>query len=99
MTLQELLNSQMDLQSIAAAARQGLAWWIDELAALLPPSWRSRLSSRPRVLAEPLAAGGWQFWYDGRPFEGDRPPRSAEGVVGLLLPPGAVLAREIQVPR
>ena len=58
MTLQELLNSEVDLDSLLALARQGFAWWVDEMSAMLPPSWRERLSSKPRVLAEQVAPGG-----------------------------------------
>lgn len=103
MTLQELLNSDMDLASLAALARRGLAWWLDELVAMLPPAWRERLSSRPRNWIEPRASGGWRLWKDGRPVEG---APSASGAaadagsrIGLLAPAGAVLLRETSVPR
>jgi len=104
MTLQELLNSEMDLASLAALARQGLAWWVDELTAMLPPAWRERLSSRPRTWIEPQPSGGWRVWKDGRPFEGPGPRRGARGRgaparIGLLAPPGAVLLRETPAPR
>jgi general secretion pathway protein L len=103
MTLQELLNSEMDLASLAALARQGLAWWLDELTAMLPPAWRDRLSSRPRTWIEPKAAGGWRVWRDGRPVEGPpgaRPaPSDRRSRIGLLAPPGAVLLRETPAPR
>src|SRR5271155_4040383 len=86
MTLQELLNSEMDLASLAALARQGLAWWIDELTAMLPPAWRDRLSSRPRTWIEPRAAGGWGGWGGGRrwrarprPGAPAQPPRRPPG--------------------
>jgi len=103
MTLQELLNSDVDFASLSALARQGLAWWFDELAAMLPPAWRDRLSSRPRTWIEPRAAGGWRVWKDGRAVEG---PLGAGPVssdrrarIGLIAPPGAVLLRETPAPR
>jgi Tfp pilus assembly protein PilN len=103
MTLQELLNSEMDLASLTALARQGLAWWIDELTAMLPPTWRDRLSSRPRTWIEPRAAGGWRMWRDGRFVEGPPGVRPAapdrRSRIGLLAPPGAVLLRETPAPR
>jgi general secretion pathway protein L len=103
MTLQELLNSEMDLESLAALARQGLAWWVDELTAMLPSAWRERLSSRPRTWIEPRAAGGWRVWKDGRPVEGPGPNPDKKGApgtpIGLLAPPGAVLLRETPAPR
>ena len=82
MNLQDLLNSEMDLSSLAALARQGVAWWLDELATLLPPAWRARLSSRPRVLAEQVTPGVWRYWKDGRPV--DRDAALSDTAVGLL---------------
>lgn len=99
MSLQDVLNSQMDLASVAAGARRGLVWWRDELAGVLPEAWRERLSSRPRVWIEPRPAGGWRLWKDGRTF--DAVPAAALGrtKVGLLIPPGACLTREITIAR
>ncbi len=99
MTLQELLSSQMDFASIGALARQGLAWWLDELAAMLPSAWRDQLSSRPRVWIEPRGASGWRLWKDGRLFEGDAATAAGRTRIGLIAPPGSVLTREILVPR
>jgi hypothetical protein len=97
MNLQELLNA--DMRSIGGLVRQGFAWWIDELAALLPANWRGLFSSRPKLLAEPLAAGGWRYWKDGRPIGDDGAHGALRAGVGLILPPGAVLTREVQFPR
>jgi len=97
MTLQELMNA--DVRAIGGLVRQGFAWWIDELAAMLPRGWRSLFSSRPKVLAEPLSAGGWRYWKDGRSIAADGPGGALRSQVGLLLPPGAVLTREVQFPR
>jgi len=100
MTLQELLNSDVDLESLSALARQGLAWWFEELTTMLPPAWRDRLSSRPRTWIEPRASGGWRLWKDGRPVEGPGlRPDAAGARIGLLAPPGAVLFRETPAPR
>jgi general secretion pathway protein L len=97
MTLEELLNSEMDFQSLAALARQGFDWWIDELAAMAPPAWRARLRSGPRVWAGPEADGAWRFWRDGRPLADAATPGDAR--IGLLLPARSVLVREISTPR
>jgi hypothetical protein len=100
MTLQELLNSDVDLESLTTLARQGLAWWVDELTAMLPPAWRERLSSRPRTWIEPRATGGWRVWKDGRPVEGPGPNPHGQGArIGLLAPTAAVLLRETPAPR
>ena len=98
-TLQELLNSEMDLASLTALARQGLAWWLDELSGLLPPAWRERLSSRPRIWLEARPEGGWRVWKDGRPTEQPPPGAASSARIGLLAPVDAVLTREIPTPR
>ncbi len=97
MTLQELLNTDMDMASLSAMARQGLAWWVDELSTMLPVAWRERLSSQPRTWIEPRDQGGWRTWRDGRPHEGSPPPRNVK--IGLLAPRDAVLERDLTIPR
>lgn len=98
MTLQELLNA--DVRSIGGLVRQALAWWIDELASLLPAPWRDRLSSRPKLLAQaPPPGGGWRFWKNGRPVAVADIARAARGEAGLILAPGAALVRELRFPR
>jgi Tfp pilus assembly protein PilN len=96
-TLQELLNTDMDMASLSALARQGLAWWVDELSTMLPAAWRERLSSRPRTWIEPRDQGGWRTWRDGRVHEASPPPRDVK--IGLLAPRGAVLERDLTIPR
>lgn len=96
MNLQELLNGEVDFKAIAAALRQGLAWWVGELRAMLPPSWRARLSGGPQLWAEREADGQWSFFRDGRrlaarPEGGDR--------IGVRLHPSQVLIRTVTVPR
>ena len=98
MTVQELLNSEMDLASLVALARRGLAWWLDELTVMLPAAWRERLSARPRTWIEPRAAGGWHVWRDGRRTEAVTTAGSTARI-GLLAPPGAFLSREVPAPR
>ncbi len=97
MTLQELLNTDMDMASLSALARQGLAWWVDELSTMLPNGLRERLSSRPRTWIEPRDQGGWRTWRDGRVHEASPPPRDVK--IGLLASRGAVLERDLTVPR
>jgi general secretion pathway protein L len=96
----ELLNSEMDFASLWVLVRRGLAWWRDELAAMLPAVWRDSLSSRPRVWIEGAGDGGWIVWRDGRGVASPgRPVRSRDARVGLLAPAGAVLIRDIPVPQ
>lgn len=97
MTLQELLNA--DVNSIGEWARQGFAWWIDELAALLPSGLRDRLSSRPRRVVEPAAPSGWRHWQNGRPLSEAQAARSTGAGLALVLPPEAALVRRLEYPR
>jgi general secretion pathway protein L len=97
MTLQELLNA--DVSSIGQWARQGFAWWIDELSTLLPVNWRNWFSARTRRLVEPLAAGGWRQWQNGKLLAPAQAARAAKGGVGLILPADAVLLRRLEFPR
>ena len=99
MSLQDLLNTQMDLQSIGDLARRGLGWWIDELAAMLPAAWRALLSWRPSLLAEQISPGVWRYWKDGRAIHGAPPRSGGEIPVGLVLPAEAVLLSETPAPR
>ena len=98
MTLTDLLTTEMDLDSLLALGRQGLAWWFDELASLLPASWRRRLSSRPAAWIQPDDAHQLRLNVDGR-ISAAPPGASMRGRLGLLAPLGAVLTREIPVPR
>ena len=97
MTLQELFNSEVDFDALLALGRQGLAWWVDELSAMLPDALRDRLSSRPRVWIEP-ESGGWRAWRSGRRIDLS-PAAAARTRIGLLAAPEAVLVRDIAVPR
>ncbi|MBV9994442.1 MAG: PilN domain-containing protein [Caulobacteraceae bacterium] len=96
MSVQELLNAQVDFGSIAGYARRGLAWWAGELAAMLPAAWRDALSSRPRFWIQQRADGGWSLWRDGQRVESN--DGGAPKKVGLIAPAGALLLREISAP-
>jgi general secretion pathway protein L len=97
MTLQELLNA--DVSSIAQWARQGFAWWIDELTTLLPVNWRNWFSSRTRRLVEPVSPSGWRQWQNGKLLTPAQADRAAKSGVGLILPADAVLLRRLEFPR
>ncbi len=97
MTLQELLNA--DVGSIGEWARQGFAWWLDELATLTPASWRQRMSSRPRRIVEPTSTAGWRQWYNGRLLTEAQASKRRTDDVGLILPADAVLVRRLEYPR
>jgi general secretion pathway protein L len=99
MTLQQVLNSEMDFASVASLARRGLAWWGEELAGMVPARWRGSFTARPRLFAEHLAEGGWRVWRDGR-LAADRLTASeAKRPVGILMSSTGVLVRELEIPR
>ncbi|THD60623.1 PilN domain-containing protein [Phenylobacterium sp.] len=96
MTLSELLNSDVD--TVGLWLRGGLAWWVGELAGMLPPAARGLFERRPSLTAEPLGDGGYRLTRHGRtvmqgPGAARRPRR-----VTLRLPRDAVLTRETVAP-
>jgi general secretion pathway protein L len=96
MSLQEALNSEVDLSTLAASLRRGFRWWLDELAAMTPASWRRQLSASPRLWIE-HEDGGWRRWWDDRQLaDGDQIRAGAK--LGLLAPTAAVLVREVPIP-
>jgi general secretion pathway protein L len=97
MTLQELLNA--DVGSIGEWARQGFAWWLDELASLAPAGWREALSARPRNVASPASPAGWRLWRNGRLLNEAQAGRRRPEDVALILPTDAVLVRRLEFPR
>jgi general secretion pathway protein L len=97
MELKDILNA--DLGEIGQWIAQGFAWWVDELASLVPERWRSGFTRRPRYEAEYLGeTSGWRFWRDGRIVELNDPPRGSAARVGLLVSPAEALSREIEYP-
>jgi hypothetical protein len=98
-SLQHVLSSEVDLDSLLALARRGWSWWTGELAAMAPPNWRDRLSGRPSILAEPLDGGGWRFFGHGQPAVADPFGGGSRKAVGLVLAQPVVLIRELNSPR
>jgi general secretion pathway protein L len=87
--LKDILNT--DLQTVGQWAREGLAWWLEELGSLAPASLRPR-SQRPSLVAEPRTDGGFRLTQDGAPVA------AASGAVDLVLPAADVLVRELELP-
>lgn len=98
MTLQELLNA--DLDAVGRWIRQGLSWWMGELAQMVPPALRRTPSRRAPWLAEmQTQAGPIRLWRDGAPVEVLHGPRGEGRSADLLLPADAVLVRDLELPR
>ncbi|MGC1305138.1 MAG: hypothetical protein WA840_22450, partial [Caulobacteraceae bacterium] len=63
MTPQQLLNA--DMATIGRWVRQGLSWWGNELADLIPPAIRRRRTRAPRWQVEMSVDGVARLWRDG----------------------------------
>lgn len=97
MNLQQLLNA--DVRSVGRWFRLGFAWWGRELSELVPPSLR-----RARTRAAPWVAvladdGTLRLWRDGQPAERRNGPRGAVRRADVVLPEGAALVRDLELPR
>lgn len=97
MTLQQLLNT--DLGAIGRWIRLGLAWWGHELAELLPASLRRPRAGKARRLAQMAGDGSIRLWRAGVPEPVMATARASAAPVDLILPPGSVLVRDLELPR
>jgi len=97
MTPQQILNA--DLGTIARWCREGFAWWIDELAGLVPTGWRGGGRRQAPWTARVGRDGAIQLWRDGRPTQATPPSASAGWRADVMLPPEAVLVRDLDLPR
>lgn len=84
-----------DLQTIWRWVQDGFAWWLAELAALIPERWRKSQSRKAGLLAVMAENGTTQLWRDGKHFALKPGSHISSRVV---VPPGAVLTREIELP-
>jgi len=90
----DILNA--DLADVGRWLAEGFAWWIEELAGLLPATWRASFAPAPAILAEYVGGqAGYRFWRDGKLIDLADP---AKAKVGLLLGPGETLMRRIKLP-
>lgn len=91
MTAGRLLDA--DMTTIGRMIAQGFRWWIDELAALVPPRWRGDGGDR-----------GPQAWYDGtlHAARDGRPigplAAAARGPATILIAPDLCLTRTLDRP-
>jgi general secretion pathway protein L len=92
--LKDILNT--DLGTAGRWAREGLAWWLEELSGLVPAGWRPR-SARPSLVAQPGGEGTFRLMQDGIPLDPMVSP-SLQRRVDLVLPSNAALVRELELP-
>ena len=91
MALADLLNA--DMATVGAQLRAALAWWVDELSAMVPRRLRGE-GARAKVIAE-VTGPHPGYARDGQQLAG--PPR--DGRVTLVLPRAQALVREVLLPR
>ena len=97
MNIKDILNS--DMETIGRLIRQGLAWWLDELLALVPPEWRARFAQRPKLIIDWDDAGlNSREGSASKPFD---PASHTSGELDnatIVLPMSRVLTRELDLP-
>jgi len=91
-----LLNA--DLSTVAVWLRAGFAWWIGELASLVPPRWRRILKPASPLVAVLAPGGGLRFQRDGEPVQVPAPKAGNSVRAVLQVPSSLVLARTLDVP-
>jgi general secretion pathway protein L len=95
-SLSELLSA--DVNTIWPWARSGIAWWLGELAAMLPAPARAAFEMRPSLTAEPLAEGGYRLTRHGRTVMQSPGATGRPRPVTLRLPRDAALIRQAPAP-
>jgi general secretion pathway protein L len=96
MTIQQILNA--DLSTIARWCRDGLAWWLEELADAIPVRWRSGARRHAPWTARIGDDGAMRLWRDGSRVLSEARPGSSPRRADLLLQADAVLVRRIDLP-
>lgn len=80
-----------DMATVGRWLRSGLAWWIEELAALVPGRLKHALAGKPAIDAR----------FDGQGFRLSRRGVAitrADAGVALVLPAEAALVRQVELP-
>jgi general secretion pathway protein L len=97
MNIKDILNS--DMETIGRLIRQGLAWWLDELLALVPQEWRARFAQRPKLVVDwderGLTAREGNV---SKPFDAATHTSSELDNATIVLPMSHVLTRELELP-
>jgi general secretion pathway protein L len=96
-TLSELLNA--DLSTVGPWLRDGFAWWLEELAGMLPAPARRWFETRPALCAEPVTGGGYRLTRNGRVVMEPAGAAPKSRPVALRLARDEMLIREAPAPR
>ena len=97
MNIKDILNS--DMETIGRLIRQALAWWLDELLALVPHEWRARLVQRPKLIVDWDERGlSSREGNVSKPFDPASHTSHELDNATIVLPMSRVLTRELDLP-
>jgi general secretion pathway protein L len=85
-----------DMATVARWLREGFDWWQSELAQLVPPGLRGRLSTRAATIAQQGDDGSFTFRRNGAVVP--RPASSGPLPVTLVVPASQCLTRTLTLP-
>ena len=93
MIAKDILNA--DMTTVARWLREGFRWWLTEIAELVPEKWRGSLVRRVPSIADLRGDTVVPRQPAGAAKEAATPGKRR---ATLVLPPGAMLMREIELP-
>ncbi len=96
MNMQDILNA--DMATLGEWIKSGFSWWLDELRALMPESWRDAFSSRTALTAEPLGGGQYKFTKAGNNIAFNLKASGKLTPVTLIVPDAQLLLRTLDMP-
>jgi len=85
----------MDMATLAQTLRGGFAWWLDELAGMVPPGLRRLAAPRPGITAV-LAGDRFALSRNGVPLPPADPAQPV--AAAIVLPAALVLTRTLPLP-
>jgi len=87
-----------DISTVGRSLGAGFAWWVGELADMVPAPVRALANSRPSLTAERGPDGGYILTRAGRVVMAAPGSSARRTPVTLLLPRDSVLTREVTTP-
>ena len=89
----------LDMETTGRLIRQGLAWWIDELLALVPPQWRAKFAQRPKLIVDWNEQGlTAREGSNAKPFDAASHTSGELDNATIVVPMSHVLTRELDLP-
>lgn len=96
MNIQNILNA--DMETLGGWLKTGFGWWVEELRAMLPATWRDSFSSRTALTAEPQGGQHYRFYRSGNEIAFSPKTNGRLTPVTLILPSSQVLLRTMDMP-